>query len=354
MRKSLFFTYQILLFAIVTFAFANSAGAATLTEYRENIRHLKDDLDSVINPEQNLTDAENLSLEKAVLDEFPKLLPAKDQVEWQNSVVEINNQWIYDALERLKKEPPPSPKRRMILIEVRERLAALEDKLDELENQTAAINAAKDQDKRKLAEILRRAEYQKPKEKQESVIEKLYNRIISWIVRMLPRPNISPGATGGFQSLSFVLQMILYALILGAIGFIVYRFAPFLINKYRFKEKLEKKARVILGERLAADETARSLFDEAENLARAGNLRGAIRRGYIALLCELSDKKIIGLAQHKTNRDYLRDVRQQHELHENMSGLTVNYERHWYGLENAQEKDWEEFRNDYKKAVGSQ
>ena len=84
--------------------------------------------------------------------------------------------------------------------------------------------------------------------------------------------------------------------------------------------------------------------EEAERLAREGNLRQAIRKGYIALLCELSDRKLIGLAQHKTNRDYLRDVRRRHALYQNMSGLTDNFERHWYGFEKADEKDWEEFR----------
>jgi hypothetical protein len=52
-----------------------------------------------------------------------------------------------------------------------------------------------------------------------------------------------------------------------------------------------KQERVILGERISAEETAQILFAEAEHLARQGNLRGAIRKGYIALLCDLSDRK---------------------------------------------------------------
>ena len=96
------------------------------------------------------------------------------------------------------------------------------------------------------------------------------------------------------------------------------------------------------------DATAVDLFAEAERLAREGNLRGAIRKGYIALLCELADRRVIGLAQHKTNRDYLRDVRKRHALYQNMSGLTDNFERHWYGFEKADEKDWEEFNTVYK------
>jgi hypothetical protein len=240
------------------------------------------------------------------------------------------------------------------LDEIIERLEALGQKMTELENSSVS-NRAKDEDKRKLAEILQREEYQKPEEKQPSLFEKLFDRVMKWLEEMFPRSNapVEASDNSGFSSLAFILQMLLYAVILGVIGFLVYRFAPLFANKYRAREKREKKERVVLGERLAANETAQNLFAEAERLAAAGNLRGAIRKGYIAFLCELSDRKIIGLSQHKTNRDYLRDVSKKDELYENMSGLTNNYERHWYGFDDAEEKDWEEFKGRYKRAISS-
>ncbi len=200
---------------------------------------------------------------------------------------------------------------------------------------------------------MRREEFQKPEAKTESLFQKIIRKIQQWLAEFFPRPTLPEGSASGFQSFSFILQMLLYALILGVIGFLIYRFAPFFANRFRQREKKEKQDRIILGERLAANETAQNLFNQAEQLAREGDLRGAIRKGYIALLCELSDRKIIGLAQHKTNRDYLRDVRQRRELYENMNGLTANFERHWYGFETAEISDWEEFRQDYKKAVSS-
>ena len=353
MRKNSIFIRRFLPYAFVILAFSTAASGASLSEYRENISHLKDDLNRMIYPEKSSTGAENLRFEREVLEEFPELLPVQNKIEWQGSTVEVNNQWIHDALGRFQKEPPKSAKRTMILIEVSDRLAALEDQLNELETATAA-DRTKDEDKRRLAEILRREEYQKSEEKQKSLIEKIYNKIIEWLAKLFPRPSaptVSP--IGGFGSFAFVLQMLLYGLILSAIGFLIYRFAPFLVGKYRRREKGEKKERVILGERLAAGETPQNLFAEAERLAVRGNLRGAIRKGYIALLCELSDKKIIGLSQHKTNHDYLRDVRNQNELYKNMSGLTNNYERHWYGSDDARENDWIEFKEEYRKAVGS-
>ena len=81
------------------------------------------------------------------------------------------------------------------------------------------------------------------------------------------------------------------------------------------------------------------------------NLRGAIRKGYIALLCELSDRKLIGLARHKTNRDYLRDVRKRADLFENMNGMTLNFERNWYGLRPTDAQDWEDFKSSYQQTI---
>ena len=69
------------------------------------------------------------------------------------------------------------------------------------------------------------------------------------------------------------------------------------------------------------------------------------------MLCELSDRKVIGLARHKTNRDYLRDLRTRRDLQTNMSGITNSFERHWYGYQASDPNDWEEFRREYKETV---
>jgi hypothetical protein len=147
------------------------------------------------------------------------------------------------------------------------------------------------------------------------------------------------------------LQILIYALVIGLIGFLLYKIAPFLTRRFESKQRKEKKHRVILGERIEADESASDLFGEAEQLARSGDLRAAIRKGYIALLCDLSDRKLIRLAHHKTNRDYLRDVRANEGLFDNVNGLTGSFERNWYGLRPANETDWEDFRSRYLQTI---
>jgi hypothetical protein len=117
------------------------------------------------------------------------------------------------------------------------------------------------------------------------------------------------------------------------------------------KDTKKKEPRIVLGERLEPDATATDLLSEAEALARQGDLRAAIRKAYIALLVELGDRKVISLAQHKTNRDYLNSLRTLPQLHSRMRGLTDSFERHWYGFVAATPNDWQDFRSGYHAAL---
>lgn len=344
-RASFLFCFVIFLL----FLSQSNIFAATLNEYYIRIHTAGALTKSLIIGSGKKEFVKGSDFERQTLIDLRKNLPVSEKIEWQGTSIETNNQWLYDQLEAYENEEDPA-KRLTILTGIKERLWSIELKINELKN-PAASSRTKDEDKQKLGEILNREEYQRPEQKEKSWFQRLIEAILKWFTREAPDPTVAPAE--GSRTLLFVLQIVLYAAIIGVIGFLIYRFAPFLGSGFRRKEKREKKDRVILGERIAADESSENLFSEAERLARDGNLRGAIRKGYVALLCELSDRKIIGLSRHKTNRDYLRDVRKRHDLFENMSGLTVNFERHWYGFDEAQEKDWEEFRTGYKKAVSS-
>lgn len=347
------FVKFILKIIIALFVFSFTAMGATLGEYRKNIGHLKEDLNKLLIPEDDWTDEEKENFIAEVYEELPGLFPPKQKIEWQGGSVETDNEWLLNKFASYKDLKPDAPERRQILAEIYERLDAVEQKIIELENATAG-NRTKDEEKQKLAEILKREEYARPEEQGESAIARALRRFREWLKSLFPEPEppVLKEPTG-FQAIPFFLQILLYALVIGLIGFLIYKFAPFIAARIKNRDRKEKSERVILGEKIAADETSGNLFNQAENLAREGDLRGAIRKGYIALLCELSDRKIIGLSKNKTNRDYLRDVRKRRELYQNMNGLTNNFERHWYGFQEATENDWNEFKDDYKKAVKS-
>lgn len=325
----------------------------TPAQYRDNVKAARILVESLIYVDvEEMSAGERRNYERQALSEIRGNVPVRERIEWQAATVETNNQWLADKLNEFEKQPENSARRTAILTEISERLGAIERKTSELENTNAAAERTKNQDKQKLSEILRREEYVKPEAPEESLFDRTWKRFKQWLRDMFPQQKVPANEVkAGFATVSKALQIIIYALLLGFVGFLIYRFAPFFARKFKGRARGEKMERIILGEKIADGATPQNLLDEAENLARSGNLRGAIRKGYIALLCELDERKIIGLARHKTNRDYLRDVSQRDEIFENMNPLTVNFERHWYGGEAVAEKDWNEFKDGYKKVV---
>ncbi|MGQ0540226.1 MAG: DUF4129 domain-containing protein [Blastocatellia bacterium] len=332
--------------------FAVNAQAINPAEYRNNVEEARkivaEMLASVAAAEQG---NQNYTADEKNAARIKNLIGVSSRIETSSGTVETSNQWLHDRLQEFGKQSDQNT-RAIILTDIEERLAAISWKVTELET-AAANNRTKDEDKQKLAEILRREEFQKPVQQEESWLQKMFTRVLDWFASLFPRPTLANPNPGGFGGLAYALQILIFAALIGLVGFGVYKFAPILVPSLKRKKQTKKEDRVILGERIAADESASDLFKEAEKMAREGELRGAIRKGYIAVLCELSDRKLIGLALHKTNRDYLRDVRQRRELLDSMRGLTGNFEAHWYGLKEAESADWEQFREEYGRIVRS-
>ncbi|CAN5379576.1 hypothetical protein BH10ACI3_BH10ACI3_27770 [soil metagenome] len=335
--------------AIILLCLAFAANAETPEEYSEQIQitngRIAELLATVAKSELGPRDT---AVEKDIVASIRKEMPATEKVTWPGGEIETDNKWLFEQLDAFENEQD-SVKRAVILTAINERLTAIGEKVDEISNPVAG--RSKDEDKQKLAEILRREEYQKAQAKEESLVQKWIREFWEWFARVFPREAPSALPQSDLSSFKLVLQVLIYAVVIALVGFLIFKFAPFFSRRFGRKDKREKGDRVILGERIGDDQSADDLFSEAERLAREGNLRAAIRKGYIAVLCELSDRKVIGLARHKTNRDYLRDVRKNGGLYENMTGLTRNFETNWYGLRTAEPADWEDFRVLYKQAI---
>jgi Domain of unknown function (DUF4129) len=276
-----------------------------------------------------------------------ELLPAKETVNLNGQTVAVNNAWLYNDLSDFEKSTKTSD-RHDALARIAERLQSIHERLSELQS-AAAQNDDKDAEKGKLAEILRRPEYVR-NPPQGNALEQLLERFLRWLSKLIPHPK--PIQPGNSRLVSSLAQIVVVAVCVGAIALLIWRYGPRLMRNRR-KKKKKGEARIVLGERLEPDQTAADLLAQAEKLAREGNLRAAIRKAYIALLCELGDRKIISLAQHKTNRDYLNAVRNKGSLYTSMRKLTNSFELHWYGFVPVGEADWNEFRTGYRKIVRS-
>ena len=272
-------------------------------------------------------------------------LPAKETINFQGQSVAVDNSWLEYELDEFEKSTKATD-RHAVVVRISERLRAIQQHVQEL-RQAANTPRDKDAEKGRLAEILRRPEYV-PAPPQGNALEQLILRILRWLEKLFPRPKpMQPGSSG---LISTIAQIVVIGGCLAAIVLVIWRYGPRLMSGRR-KKKKKREARIVLGETLGPDQTAADLLAQAEVLAREGNLRGAIRKAYIALLCELSDRKIISLAQYKTNRDYLNAVRDKGSLYTSMRQLTNTFELHWYGFVPAGEADWDEFRNGYRKIV---
>ena len=343
--------------------------AATLEDYRERVRASAALVEELAATFQRAKESESPEVwsredfnsdfivelpetEKATRAKVLNLLPQKERVEWDgSSFIEVDNTWLHTELGQPKRQDEYAA-RALTLRAVALRLRSLEARINEVTGGGAAADKTdKDAERGRLNSILRAHEFDREAGQQQgNALQRLVKRFIEWLKSLLPKGlSLTPGAS---PRASTATQIIVFTLCLAVLGYV----ARLLWKRRRpgtGSLKLKRKARVVLGERLEADQTASDLLDDAERLARAGNLRGAIRKAYVALLCELGDRGVVRLAQHKTNRDYLNAVRlaARPGLYTEMLPLTFDFEVHWYGLRDASDTDWESFKTRCRKAM---
>ncbi len=335
---------------LMVIAGATSTYAIPLATYRERVREATVLLSTLHSVDEN---EGAFSLENRIvrtLSDVRRILPPTETVEWNGTTIQVDNKWLETALKKYEDLYSSSKDRATVLTEITTRLTAISESLAEAEKQTAAGSSNKDDEKARMSEILRRSDYAK-KAPEESAVTRLWKRFLAWLRGLFP--DRSPVGPRGAGALSNVAQIFVFVLAIAILGFVVWKLWPRIWRGRKEKKAKKKKreARVVLGERLEPDQSSADLLAEAEALAREGNLRAAIRKGYIALLCELGDRKVLGLAQHKTNRDYLRAVQPHEQLYREMKFLTFSFEHHWYGFLPATAEDWDVFRSRYHQAL---
>jgi hypothetical protein len=325
---------------------AQNTSAVSLSDYHKRVHQAVTALDSLSQSDETESAADYETRDVHTVAGVRTLLPQTESVDWNGTTFGVDNSWLHEELDKFSVEK--SAARYDLLKRITERLKAIEERIIEIEQPAAGAMGTKTEQSRKLAEILQRPEYAR-KVNRESALSRLMDRFWKWLQSLIPKP--APISSGSASVLSKTAQVFVIALALGVLAFVLKLFLPRMLRSKRPKKKRKTKARIVLGERLEPDQSALDLLSEAEALARRGELRAAIRKAYIALLVELGERKIISLAQYKTNRDYLRAVREVEPLYGNVKQLTDSFERHWYGLAQATETDWLAFRSAYKQAL---
>ena len=325
-----------------------SASAVTFEDYRHQVSRAVASVEELRAAYADQYPSQRAQFIAATIALVRAELPAQETVLFGRQSVAVDNAWVHEALNDLEKNKGDNARCVELVSRIDERLRALGERLDELRD--GKPNASKDENKTRLSEILRRSEYNKQAE-EGSALTRLINRFLRWLGSLFPETK--PLQPGNAMALSRIAQVVVIGACVIVIALLIWKFAPAYLRNRRQK-KPKREARIVLGERLEPDQTSADLLAQAESLARAGDLRAAIRKAYIALLCELGDRKVISLAQHKTNRDYLGAVRDRPLLFTSMRGLTNSFEIHWYGFVPATPDDWANFREGFQQAVRSE
>ena len=328
------------LLAIVFLCFPTAVSAVSLPEYQQRLKE-------AIRTLEKLGEYDDQQQLNQTTTTIRNTLPENLTVESKGHVYNVSNSWLYEELRKF--ETASASQRGAFRSELIERLRAIDERVTELDEAKEANGDSKTEADRKLAEILSRSEYA-TRNKQGQVIFKYIERFFNWLWQFFPQRSLKQGSV---SRVTLIAEIVVIGIALAVLIFVAVKLIRHFSNRNRSAvvKKKKKEPKIILGERLEPDASATDLLAEAEALSRKGEIRAAIRKAYIALLVELGDRKVISLAQHKTNRDYLRSVKTHPSLYRNMSGLTESFERHWYGFAQSTANDWQAFRAGYLEAL---
>ena len=278
----------------------------------------------------------------AEMNDVKRLLPAREEVEFNGSITRIDNAWLHEAADNVVKS---AEGRLRMLGEISARLARLRQSVKSA--RTAEDRASQDL-RARLDGILARPEYQ-PEEKRESTIARGIRRTKEFILRLLRGGSSARAPQASGEGLVMVLRALIFLVVIVALIF----GAAKLARRFQARRKPAEEAetREALGEEIPEDATADDLFAMASELARHGEYRKAIRRAYIALLCDLDHRGKLRLGRSKTNRDYLDAMRSEQRIYPTFTVMTLAFERAWYGQERATEEEFRNFATLYQEAV---
>ncbi len=286
----------------------------------------------------------------ARLNAIKQLLPANEEVEFNGAITRVDNAWLHEAVDNVvKTSVSDAEKRNSMLSGISIRLGRLGQSVKAA--RTAGEPASPDK-RAKLDGILARPEYQ-PEKERESFIARLLKQtwrlIIQILVKLLEGASAREPRTVGV-GLIVILRTLIFLAVIAAVIFGAVK----LIVRFQARQKPEtgeKEKREALGEIIEEGVTAADLFAMAADLARQGEYRKAIRRAYIALLCDLDQRGKLSLGRAKTNRDYLDAIRSERRIYPAFALMTAAFERAWYGQRGATQEEFQNFVALYQEAI---
>jgi hypothetical protein len=326
--KRLFTTILLILLMVV-----EASAAKSLLDYEKRVARATEQIERIKTDEEY--SEEGLSYVK-------KLLPTTEQVESKEKVIDVNNKWLHDKLDEVAAEPDKKQREEM-LDEIHGSLEALDVELINAED-ISREGIIREGTKEKLKGILAAEQY---REKKENPITKFINetrqKVKEFLTKLyLKMVNALFGASGEASNLFRAIFVILFLVA----GYFIVR----MLMRYKPGKKKSRK-RTVLGEEIEEETTPSDLADAALAAAKAGDFRLGVRKLYIALLYEMSERNLIELDSHATNREYLAKASRFSQLVPSMNYLTDRFDFFWYGMFPSSQEDFVSYLEKYREAV---
>ena len=319
---------------IILLLMVNALGAAVLSDYANRVSLAEDEVDLLMESRESETDRIN---------NIKKTLPRSEQVEMGGESVTVNNGWLHTLLET-SRTASDSEQRYEKLQEASGRLKALREHLEHVQAQSKAPEGA-DNAREKLREIRSRSEFMT---KGEDPITKFIKKVRTEVLEFLERiyNAVTNALFGGNSGTSWVFRVLIMAGVVGAVVLAIR-----VIRRRRGTPKKREKKRTVLGEEIDAGTSSSDLAEAALAAAKAGDFRTAVRKLYISLLYELSERNLIELEPNTTNHEYLAKVSRFQPLVAPMRFLTDRFDYFWYGMFPSTAEDFSTFQARYNEAM---
>ncbi len=175
-----------------------------------------------------------------------------------------------------------------------------------------------------LNEVLARPEFQAtPSE--PNLFERLRRQVLSvineWLVWLLPQ---DVAWSGGNWLFTILLPAVLGVILLLVIVLGIRRLATDLVNTTAVDSN---------GWQTGESLTAATAYEQAQSTSSAGDYRTAVRYLYLSTLLALDERDILRYDRAATNREYLRRVVDQPDLHTLLRDVVDVFDRVWYGFQ---------------------
>ena len=323
-------------FLLILFVASESFAAATLLNYEHRIVRAAEQIERIKSDKE---------YEEEGISYIKRLLPRTEDVELEGVSTQVNNSWIYVLLDSYAAEKD-AQNRMALLNEAVGRLRALDAHLRRAEAETGTSQP--ENARERIRDILSRRAFQpEPETPVGAFIKKVLVRVRRFVAelylsltRMLERL-FGTGASVGWIS-NVVLILVLAVAVIVAVRF---------GGRLRRPKTRSKKTRLVLGEEITAASTSRQLAEAGLAAARAGDFRTAVRKLYVSLLYELSERNLIELEDSATNHEYLKKASGLAGVASPMRYLTDRFDYVWYGMFPSSESEFAAYFARYEEAM---